>query len=135
MLNEPKWLSAQDLTELNEGLVPNHLILDVNRVENAIAAPQQLFVYGEHVDLVILAVRLLESVARGHAFEDGNKRTAWLAAGSFLQINGCVFAPPDSEKTAKWVEQLVMRELTLDDVVKLLRPFVVMPDAGPAAID
>jgi death-on-curing protein len=130
LLNDPKWLTAQDLTELNEGLVPNHLVLDVNRVENAIAAPQQLFVYGaaDEVDLVILAVRLLESVARGHAFEDGNKRTAWLAAGSFLQINGCVFAPPDTEKTAKWVEQLVTRELPLDDVVKLLRPFIVMPD-------
>jgi death-on-curing protein len=130
LLNEPKWLTAQDLTELNKGLVSNHLVLDVNRVENAIAAPQQLFFYGgDDVDLIILAVRLLESVAMGHAFEDGNKRTAWLATGSFLQINGCVFAPPDTEKTAKWVEQLVTREIKLDDVVRLLRPFVVMPDA------
>ena len=130
MLSEPKWLTAQDLTELNKGLDPNHLVLDVNRAENAIAAPQQLFLYGEDdVDLINLAVRLLESVARGHAFKDGNKRTAWLAAGSFLQINGCVFAPPDTEQTAKWVEQLVTRELTLDDVVKLLRPFIVVPGA------
>lgn len=123
-------MTSQDLIELNKGLVPNHSILGIDRVENAIAAPQQLLAFGgDEVDLVKLAVRLLESTARGHAFQDGNKRTAWLAAGSFLQINGCVFAPPDTEKTAKWVEQLVTRELTFDDVVELLRPFILMPEA------
>lgn len=56
---------------------------------------------GNDVDLVSLGVKLLESVARAHAFLDGNKRAAFYAAAAFLEINGCVFAPPDEEEVGR----------------------------------
>ena len=34
------------------------------------------------------AAALLQSLARDHAFVDGNKRTAWAAAWTFLHLNG-----------------------------------------------
>jgi death-on-curing protein len=34
------------------------------------------------------AAALLQSLARNHALVDGNKRTAWAAAWTFLYING-----------------------------------------------
>ena len=135
MQGKPKWLTAADLITINKGLVTNHFVRDVNLLENAVAAPQQLHLYGGNdVDLIILAVRLLEAVARAHAFEDGNKRVAFIAAANFLQLNGCIFALPDDEIRAKWVEQLVTRELSADNVAKLLRPFVIVTGA-PAARD
>ena len=44
--------------------------------------------YGE-TDLAALAAAYAFGVARNHAFVDGNKRTAWLLARLFLQLNGC----------------------------------------------
>ena len=39
-------------------------------------------------DLFSKAAALLQSLARNHALIDGNKRTAWAAAWTFLIING-----------------------------------------------
>jgi death on curing protein len=38
------------------------------------------------------AAALLQSLARNHALVDGNKRTAWAAAWTFLHINGIQLA-------------------------------------------
>lgn len=34
------------------------------------------------------AAALLHSLARNHALQDGNKRTAWASAATFLDLNG-----------------------------------------------
>ncbi len=39
-------------------------------------------------DVVRLATTLLYGVAKNHAFEQGNKRTATVAALVFLEVNG-----------------------------------------------
>jgi death on curing protein len=39
-------------------------------------------------DELAKAAALLQSLARNHALVDGNKRTAWAAAWTFLYING-----------------------------------------------
>jgi len=43
-------------------------------------------------DVYTKAAALMQSVARNHAFVDGNKRTAWAAAWTFLAINGVELA-------------------------------------------
>lgn len=43
--------------------------------------------------LLTKAVALMQSLARNHALLDGNKRTAWAAAWTFLTINGIELAP------------------------------------------
>lgn len=49
------------------------------------ARPQNAFVYGEE-DIVVLAVRLLAGLAQAHAFEQGNKRTSFVAMNEFLRL-------------------------------------------------
>ncbi|THC89115.1 hypothetical protein EYZ11_011442 [Aspergillus tanneri] len=39
-------------------------------------------------DVFRLAANLAEKIMKNHAFQDGNKRTALLAADMFLKING-----------------------------------------------
>lgn len=37
------------------------------------------------------------SIAKAHAFEDGNKRTAFVTGVTFLRLNGCKFTTEQSE--------------------------------------
>ena len=43
------------------------------------------------------AAALLHAVATNHPFVDGNKRTAWLAAATFLAVNGVDLAGVDQD--------------------------------------
>lgn len=44
--------------------------------------------YAKEDDVFQLAANLAEKIMKDHAFQDGNKRTALLAADMFLKING-----------------------------------------------
>jgi death on curing protein len=69
---------------------------DVGLVASAVARPKTS-VLGEdaYPDLHTKAAAILHSLARNHAFVDGNKRVAWLSAGAFYWINGLLLDPPD----------------------------------------
>lgn len=54
---------------------------DENALESALARPEQKAHYE-------LAAAYVFGIARNHAFVDGNKRTAIVAAGAFLLLNG-----------------------------------------------
>jgi len=56
---------------------------------SALARPQNLLAYGEPApDLASLAAAYAYGIARNHPFVDGNKRTALVAARTFLILNG-----------------------------------------------
>ncbi len=57
--------------------------------------PQQQFA-GQylHEGLAAMAAAYLFHIAQNHAFHDGNKRTAALAALVFLKVNGVESLPP-----------------------------------------
>ncbi len=62
---------------------------DEKLLESALARPQQLFAYGDPPpDLADLAASLAHGLAKNHAFVDGNKRTAYVAYRTFLELNG-----------------------------------------------
>lgn len=60
---------------------------DENALESALARAENKVAYGEPT-IVELAAAYLFGIARNHAFVDGNKRTAIVAAGTFLAVNG-----------------------------------------------
>ena len=64
-------------------------IRDENILESALARAGNKAAYGEPT-IHGLAAAYLYGLARNHAFVDGNKRTAIVAAGTFLSINGYV---------------------------------------------
>ena len=88
------------------------------------ARPKNAFAYGEE-DIVVLAVRLLAGVAQAHAFEQGNKRTSFVAMNEFLIINGHELAIDDTPRWADEVIALVEHRSTEDDFARAIRPFVV----------
>ncbi len=61
-----------------------HGVRDKGALESAVARPQ----IGYYDGLTEEASALLESLAINHAFIDGNKRTAFVATSTFLELNG-----------------------------------------------
>ena len=64
-------------------------VSDYGLLDAAIARPKAtVFGLDAYPDDFTKAAALLQSLARNHALVDGNKRTAWAAAWTFLHING-----------------------------------------------
>jgi death on curing protein len=69
---------------------------DVGLVESAVARPRTaVFGADAYPDVHTKAAALMHSLARNHAFVDGNKRVAWLSAGAFYWINGVHLDAPE----------------------------------------
>lgn len=71
-------------------------VRDVNLLESALARPENLAAYGEP-DAPALAAAYGYGISRNHAFIDGNKRTGFVAAELFLQLNGYVMTADDAD--------------------------------------
>ncbi len=86
-----KWLSKAAITIIHQEQIEAHGGLpglkDDNALEAALARAVNKAVYGEE-NLMALAAAYLFGIARNHPFSDGNKRTGFLAAYTFLLING-----------------------------------------------
>lgn len=57
-------------------------------LESALARPRNKHAYANDVDLATLAAAYAFGLAKNHPFADGNKRTAFIAAYVFLNLNG-----------------------------------------------
>jgi death-on-curing protein len=63
-------------------------VSDYGLLDSAVARPgATVFGVDAYPDLFTKAAALLQSLARNHAFVDGNKRTAWAATWTFLGVN------------------------------------------------
>jgi len=101
---------------------------DFGLLDAAVARPRAT-VYGvdAYPDLYTKAAALLQSLARNHALVDGDKRTAWASAWTFLYINGIELAPAfDVDTAEQFVYNVSERsELTVDDIAHTLASFAV----------
>jgi death on curing protein len=127
--NEPIWLPIEVVIEINRTVVTmtgeRHFLRDPGLLDSAMARPRNALAYGE-ADIVALAVRLLAGIAQAHAFEQGNKRTSFVAMTEFLMINGYDLAIDDTARWADEVIALVEHRSTEDDFVQTIRPFAVL---------
>ena len=65
-------------------------IRDENLLESAMARPQNLAAY-EDPSVARLAAAYAVGISRNHPFLDANKRTAMIAALTFLYLNGYIY--------------------------------------------
>lgn len=67
---------------------------DYGLLDSAVARPRATaFGLDAYPTLLTKAAALMQSLARNHSLVDGNKRTAWAAAWTFLTINGTELSP------------------------------------------
>jgi death-on-curing protein len=125
--NEPQWLPLEVVIEINRAAVTitgePHLLRDAGLLESALARPQNAFAYGEE-DFVVLAVRLMAGIAQAHAFEQGNKRTAFIAMVQFAIADGYDTSFDDTVSWADEVVRFVEHGSTEEDFIRALRPYI-----------
>ncbi|CAN7162073.1 type II toxin-antitoxin system death-on-curing family toxin [Pararhizobium sp. LjRoot255] len=90
-MTSPKWLTREAVEIMHREQSAEHGGLpglkDENALEAAFARPLNKAAYGEN-EVFVLAAAYLYGIVRNHPFSDGNKRTGFLAAFTFLLING-----------------------------------------------
>lgn len=100
----PRWIQQRALLLLHGETLAEHGglagVRDYGLLEAALARPLHLHIYEPKSDLVRLAAAYGFGLARNHAFNDGNKRAAFLAIGLFLEINGIKFVADPVESIA-----------------------------------
>jgi death-on-curing protein len=91
-MTEPTWVRRDVLELLHSQTIAEHGgadgLRDEGLLESALARPQNLYHYENVSDVARLAACYGFGLARNHAFIDGNKRIAFVAAGVFLRLNG-----------------------------------------------
>ncbi len=65
---------------------------DTGTLESAVHRTRMANVFGGEDDPVVLATLLAVGISQAHAFIEGNKRTAYLAADAFLRLNAHRYA-------------------------------------------
>ncbi|HKY41528.1 MAG TPA: type II toxin-antitoxin system death-on-curing family toxin [Pyrinomonadaceae bacterium] len=93
MIPKIVWLLEETLTAIHHRQIAEHGgsegLRDEGLLLSALARPQNLLAYAEPTfDLASLAAAYAYGIARNHPFVDGNKRTALVAARTFLILNG-----------------------------------------------
>ena len=89
-MKEPTWLSKVAILAIHGRLLAEHGgasgLRDDRLLESALAAPKNHFEY-DQADVFMLAATFAHALTSNPPFVDGNKRTAFAAAGNFLELN------------------------------------------------
>lgn len=93
-----RYLTVGEVAQINADLTGADLLRDAGLLASAVGRPAQS-VFGEdaYPDLYTKTAALFESLACNHAFVDGNKRTAVVAAIHMLNWNGFDFIASDTD--------------------------------------
>ena len=107
-MSDPVWIETAVVLEIHLeqiaqfGGVPG--IREPNSIESALARPRNLFAYENVTDIARLAASYAFGLAKNHAFVDGNKRVAFIAAGMFLRLNGMRLKADQVDATLRFFE-------------------------------
>ncbi|SDE29256.1 type II toxin-antitoxin system death-on-curing family toxin [Glycomyces harbinensis] len=93
----PRYLSTEELIDLAAVAAgPNVGIRDIGLLESAAARPRtNVFGTEAYESVPEKAAALLHSIVANHPLVDGNKRLGFLAAATFLELNGLRLDGPD----------------------------------------
>jgi death-on-curing protein len=101
-VNTPLWVERRIVLAAHDEALAAHGgaagVRDMGLLESAMARPQNLFAYGER-DVATLAAAYAFGIVRNHPFVDGNKRTGFITAVFFLELNGHRFAATEVDAT------------------------------------
>ena len=93
-MKDPLWLNREDCLAIHEMTLSRHGGLaggrDEGLLESALFKPQNLFAYRSS-SLPEMAAGYAAGIILNHPFVDGNKRTGFLLAATFLELNGLTF--------------------------------------------
>jgi death-on-curing protein len=114
-MKEPTWVRPDVVLALHERLLSEFGgasgIRDQTMLESALARPQQRFHYGKG-DVFDLAASYAFGIARNHPFVDGNERSAFATAITFLHLNQHEFTATEADAV---IQTLALAAGALDE--------------------
>lgn len=123
-MKELHWVDRRALVLLHRESLAEHGghagVHDEGLLDSALARPRQIFSYGAKPDLARLAAAYGAGLVRNRPFADGNKRTAFLAVGLFLGLNGFRLVA-DQADAARTVLALAAGEMREEDFAAWIR--------------
>lgn len=94
-MKEPIWLDREDCLAIHEMMLSQHGglagVCDEDLLDSALSKPRNLFCYGAPT-LLDMAASYAAGIILNHPFLDGNKRTGFMLAATFLELNGMTFS-------------------------------------------
>jgi death-on-curing protein len=95
-----RWIKESSVLAIHDEQIAEHGgltgVRDLPLLLSELARPKNLEAYG-NPDIANLAAANAVGIARNHAFLDGNKRTAWVAAETLLLKNGYQLVASDRD--------------------------------------
>ena len=103
-MKQPVWLAKDLILAVHDELLSLYGgsagVRDEGLLDSALGKPPNLFLY-EKVSLFKLAAAYAAGIIKNHPFIDGNKRTGFIAAYTFLRRNGYQLVAPEVDATLK----------------------------------
>jgi death on curing protein len=100
----PRWLDRSDCLAIHEMMLAQHGglagVRDEGLLESALSKPQNLFAYGSPA-LAELAASYAAGITHNHPFLEANKRTGFLVAATFLELNGIALTASEESVVEK----------------------------------
>ena len=103
-MKEPVWVFREVVFILNEQSLAQFGgsagVRDEGLLDSALGRPQHRFAYGKPT-LFDLAASYAFGLVKNHPFIDGNKRTGFIVAVTFLELNGLRFGASEVDATVR----------------------------------
>jgi len=103
-MKEPVWVLREVVLMLHEQSLAQFGgsagIRDEGLLDSALGRPRNLLAYGQP-SLFHLAASYAFGLVKNHPFIDGNKRTGFVVAVLFLELNGCRFHATEVDATVR----------------------------------
>ena len=100
MKKKPEWVLMETVLTLHEQLLAEFGglpgVRDRGLLDSALARPRHPLAYGQP-DTFGLAASYGFGIVKNHPFNDGNKRTGFTVAVSFLELNGYRFQAAEAD--------------------------------------
>jgi death-on-curing protein len=122
-----QYLTADEVRRMNASILGTPLVRDEPGLQSALARPQIVAFY-QGADIAEQAAVLIEGLVMSHPFVDGNKRTAVVAAMTFLRLNGVSlrYQPsPTHDEFGRHILALVQHQETVNHLADWVRQHLV----------
>lgn len=115
-MSAPIWVPLQAVYLIHDRQIARHGgaagLRDASLLETGHARPRNKYAY-EQAGLMTCAAAYAFGLAKAHAFVDGNKRTAFVVAATFLRLNGYQLRP-DPASGVRVMEDLAANHMSED---------------------
>jgi death-on-curing protein len=116
------FLTVEDVIFVQSEILSKVSVTDIGKLESAIKRAEQYHHYEDINDIIDLTAIYIIGIAKAHAFPDGNKRTAFLAATYFLDLNG--YSLEENNELPTIIEQATSGAIDRHRLVEVLGPYI-----------